>query len=326
MIAVASFCTLIGFMFFAGPLTEEQVAKPKGILFVDRVGEWSTEGVTIKAWKDEDGTIQYAVKGDVSPFFERGGTVQATETPWFLWVENKETVWHFDGAKLRLLTHVSGKVGHDVVGAEDERVSIRRNPPPFVMQKLPKDLQEKISAAKAALTKANESLIHAVLVEDEYAVKKALGDGASPNASFPGRVNPMTCLEQAAEVGNLRIIGLLLDQGADANLRVAEYAPLHSASAYGQLEAIKLLLKRGADPERKPPADLQWALNRSVLDIAVLNRQKEVAQFWVEHGIPVTELTWKIAESVAEFDKSHKTTAGKEFLDWLKMKEATKIK
>jgi ankyrin repeat protein len=225
-----------------------------------------------------------------------------------------------------LLTHGSGKVSHRSVGVEDERVSIRRNPPPFVMQKLPQKLQEKISTGLEQLKKANAELIQAVLVEDAYAVKKALGEGADPNAAFPGRVNPMTCLEQAAKTGNVKLIGLLLDHGADANLRVAEYSPLHSASAYGQLEAIKLLLKRGANPDQKPPADLQWALDRSVLDIAVLNRQKEVAQFWVEQGVPITELTWKIAASVAEFDKNNNTTVGQEILEWLKTKGATKDK
>jgi hypothetical protein len=55
-----------------------------------------------------------------------------------------------------------------------------------------------------------------------------------------------------------------------------------------------------------------------VLDIAVLNRQKEATQFWVQHGVPVTELTWHVAESTAKVDNAHRTTAGKEILDWLK--------
>jgi hypothetical protein len=297
-----------------------------GILFVNEVGEWAAEGIIVKATKGVDGTVDYSVQGDFSPVFQEARTTHVTKTPWFVWVENKETVWHFDGLRLRLLAHDSGKVSHRSVGVADERVTMRRTPPPSVMQRLPGELQEKIREGMASLKKANESLVHAVLVEDAYGVERALTDGADANSSFKGRVNPMTCLEQAAKVGNLRIIRMLLDHGADPNQRVAEYTPLHSASAYGQIESIKLLLEHGADPGVKPPVNLRWANDRSVLDIAVLNRQKEATQFWVEHGIEVSQLTTEIAQSGAKYDQTHKTTAGKEILDWLEAKAMAKPK
>ena len=157
--------------------------------------------------------------------------------------------------------------------------------------------------------RAGMSLIRAVKAGDPKGVKQALHDGADPNASFRGRVNPMTCLEQAAKMGDLEMTGHLLDHGADPNKRATEYTPLHSASAHGQIQAIELLLKRGAKA--------QGPGKRTVLDIAVLNRQKEATQFWVRHGVRVTDLTWQIAKSTAKFDKAHRTTAGKEILDWL---------
>lgn len=138
-------------------------------------------------------------------------------------------------------------------------------------------------------------------------MKQALQNGADPNTTFSGRTDTMTCLEQAAATGDLEMIGHLLDHGARPNMRVGEYTALHSASQNGHVKAIELLLKRGA----KAPADGL----RSVLDIAVLNRQKEVTQFWVKHGVPITEQTMSIAKSVAEYD--HGTTAGRENLDWL---------
>jgi len=156
--------------------------------------------------------------------------------------------------------------------------------------------------------RASMSLVRAVRVGDSKGVKRALEDGADPDSTFLGRMNLMTCLEQAAKTGDLEMIGHLIDHGADPNKRATEYTPLHSASYYGQIHAIELLLKRGAKAHGP---------GRSVLDIAVLGRQKEATKFWVRNGIQVTDATWKLAKSKAKFDKANRTTVGKEILDWL---------
>jgi hypothetical protein len=57
-------------------------------------------------------------------------------------------------------------------------------------------------------------------------------------------------LFNAAQRGNLEKIRVLLDQGADINVRlgVDQWTPLMTASREGKLEAVELLLEEGADP------------------------------------------------------------------------------
>ena len=64
-------------------------------------------------------------------------------------------------------------------------------------------------------------------------------------------------LSNAAAVGRMDIVQLLLDHGADPNLREEQYAPkgkaLYSAVFHGHFEIAKLLLERGAFPN--PPVE-----------------------------------------------------------------------
>ena len=64
-------------------------------------------------------------------------------------------------------------------------------------------------------------------------------------------------IANAAAAGRLDIVQLLLDHGADPNLREDQYAPkgraLYSAVHHGHLEIAKLLLERGAFPN--PPVE-----------------------------------------------------------------------
>ena len=72
-----------------------------------------------------------------------------------------------------------------------------------------------------------------------------------------------TNLTQAAELGNLNIVRLLLETGADINSRGHDkMTALHMAASKGHLEVVKLLLEHGAKKGLKDVYDytpLDWA-------------------------------------------------------------------
>ncbi len=85
----------------------------------------------------------------------------------------------------------------------------------------------------------------AVSSDDDRAVRELLSDGADPNV---GQAN--TPLMEASRQGDLPVMRLLLDAGADINTRSEPggYTALHYAATTGETAAVGLLLKEGADP------------------------------------------------------------------------------
>lgn len=60
-----------------------------------------------------------------------------------------------------------------------------------------------------------------------------------------------TALHEAALQGHIEIVELLIENGADVNIKSIEMfgdTPLIDASANGHLDVVKYLLKNGADP------------------------------------------------------------------------------
>jgi ankyrin repeat protein len=93
----------------------------------------------------------------------------------------------------------------------------------------------------------------------------------------------------AASIGDLERVQELLDEDPSLASRVSEYvtyyvgsgAPLKNAAARGQLEVVKLLLERGADPNL-PEEGI--APNGHALYSAVYNGHHEIATLLLEHG------------------------------------------
>ena len=89
-------------------------------------------------------------------------------------------------------------------------------------------------------------LADAAMRRDADAVRRLIVRGADPDAAHG---DGMTALHWAAEHGDLGIVALLLDAGADieARTRLGSHTPLHVASRSAQAAAVRMLLATGAD-------------------------------------------------------------------------------
>ena len=128
-----------------------------------------------------------------------------------------------------------------------------------------------------------------------------------------GCENGKSCLMTAAEIGHLDICRLLIDKGAQLEVKDSiDCTPLHWAAIQGLIEIVRLLCDRGADVEarcdggRRP---LYWAANyghisivkelieernaeinartddgRTALTVARTNHRHDVASYLVSHG------------------------------------------
>jgi ankyrin repeat protein len=106
----------------------------------------------------------------------------------------------------------------------------------------------------AARADSNSDLYDAVVHNDVQKVKDLLSQGADPNSSWqnPGG-EVWTALHIAARNDSAEIAALLLDKGADPNIRSRnrKQTPLMDAANNGSKEVALLLLNRGADPNAK---------------------------------------------------------------------------
>src|SRR5688500_13909067 len=104
-----------------------------------------------------------------------------------------------------------------------------------------------IAVALAVLTVSGSALaqtplLDAVRYEDVKRVQSLLDSGADPSAY--DRASGTTPVHLAASIGNVALVKVLLDAGAQIDARdIAHYTPLHQAARSGRSEAVKLLLE-----------------------------------------------------------------------------------
>lgn len=98
-------------------------------------------------------------------------------------------------------------------------------------------------------TPEQRSLIEAVVHGDRLRLEELLQDGVNPNAKpdYWGK----TALLRAVERGDVEVVRLLLDAGADPDLKSGGYTPLGRAALLGHGQVAERLLKAGANPDLK---------------------------------------------------------------------------
>ena len=109
-------------------------------------------------------------------------------------------------------------------------------------------------------------------------VRLLLDNGADINAVSKNNLLA-TPLQGSVVMKNLTLGKLLLDRGAKVSPRgEAGTSPLHEAAGSGQIEFAKLLLERGADVNAKDDA------GKTPLTIALDYKQPEIATLLRDHG------------------------------------------
>ncbi len=92
-----------------------------------------------------------------------------------------------------------------------------------------------------------DRLMGAIERGDAEAVKAELDKGTNPNNLPPAIDEPIAPMCAAAQGGNLEIVQLLLDRGADINSGDSwDYNPLEVAATNNRIQVMELLLARGA--------------------------------------------------------------------------------
>lgn len=128
-----------------------------------------------------------------------------------------------------------------------------------------------------------QDLSGAVFIGDLAAVKQALTDGANPNAQDPQ--SGSTMLATAALMGHTEVVALLLEHGADVNVKSRDGGTaLHAAAFLGRVETVKLLLEKGANTTLRnnmggiaiDGAKLDWAFAKGI--IAMLQLEVDEAE------------------------------------------------
>jgi hypothetical protein len=139
--------------------------------------------------------------------------------------------------------------------------------------------QEQPPAAPARpVAQAVPQSLQAAIARGDYGnAVKMIEQGADLEAKDPGA--GATALHYAVMKGEMPLVGLLIQRGADINSRTKSgTTPLHTAVLYGRFEVAEYLISKGADVNAK---SISGATPLSLADAA---RFELIAKLLREHG------------------------------------------
>jgi ankyrin repeat protein len=122
-----------------------------------------------------------------------------------------------------------------------------------------------------------ESCVEELVREDSKIDTQTRHFGTAIDAGLYG-----TALQAASKGGHLEIVQLLLNHGADVNIRRGDSGTaLQAASAIGYLEIVQLLLNHGADD------NIQGEYYGTALQAASARGHLEIVQLLLNHGADI---------------------------------------
>ena len=144
-------------------------------------------------------------------------------------------------------------------------------------------LESDPSAVKKMDREGYTALHYAVRFKDEEAARLLVAHGA--DVCTRTRLDGISPLDLAVEVGIVSLIGFFVDNGADVNDAEpnSRWTPLHFAAMEGPERATEVLLQRGADPNR------QDREGRTPLHFAVVNWNIGAMQCLLQRGAEVNQ-------------------------------------
>jgi hypothetical protein len=158
---------------------------------------------------------------------------------------------------------------------------------------------------------AGTPLVWAAGHAQQDAVQILLEHNAKPNTETDDGITPLL---SAVAAGSLPCLEVLIQAGADPNIRAGGATPLHIAADSGNTEVIKCLLKAGGDPNASDNDGLK------PVQIAAFSNNHEVVELLLPLTSPIPGVSNWSVDGIIEY------TLSQEVEEKAQLKEAASLK